>query len=152
MTLSTKSLAKSPVSEKKVRASRKVKVELPLVEEEVKEEEVKEEEVKEEEVKEEIQEEPILEVLEVPSVTFEAGANACCESMEEVQCPPCDEQIEEQIEPIVLAKKCAKVRPQVNENGDFLNPLTNRYVKFGSSNFKKLLRDGVIKPIELNGL
>ena len=142
MTLSTKSLAKSPVSEKKVRASRKVKVELPLVEEEV----------KEEEVKEEIQEEPILEVLEVPSVTFEAGANACCESMEEVQCPPCDEQIEEQIEPIVLAKKCAKVRPQVNENGDFLNPLTNRYVKFGSSNFKKLLRDGVIKPIELNGL
>ena len=82
-------------------------------------------------------------------MTFEAGANACCESsLEEVSCPPCEE-IEE---PVVLAKKCAKVRPQVNENGDFLNPLTNRYVKFGSSNFKKLLRDGVIKPIELNGL
>lgn len=143
MTLSTKSLAK-PVSEKKVKGSRKVKVELPLVEEEVKEEEVKEEEVKEEE--------PVLEVLEVPSVTIEPGANACCESvLQEVSCPPCEE-IEELVETIVLAKKCAKVRPQVNENGDFLNPLTNRYVKFGSSNFKKLLRDGVIKPIELNGL
>jgi hypothetical protein len=137
MTLSSKSLAKSPVSEKKVRASRKVKVDLPLVEE------VKEDEVKEEE--------PVFEVLEVPSVTIEAGANACYESMEEVACPLCEEQIEHE-EPITLAKKCAKVRPQVNENGDFLNPLTNRYVKFGSSNFKKLLRDGVIKPIELNGL
>lgn len=141
MTLSSKSLAK-PISEKKVKGSRKVKVELPLVEEEVKEEEVKEEEPILE----------VLEVLEVPSVTFEAGANACCESvLQEVACPPCEE-IEEPVEQIVLAKKCAKVRPQVNENGDFLNPLTNRYVKFGSSNFKKLLRDGVIKPIELNGL
>lgn len=141
MTLSSKSLAKSPVSEKKVRASRKVKVDLPLVEE------VKEDEVKEEEPVLE----PVFEVLEVPSVTIEAGANACYESMEEVACPLCEEQIEHE-EPITLAKKCAKVRPQVNENGDFLNPLTNRYVKFGSSNFKKLLRDGVIKPIELNGL
>lgn len=143
MTLSTKSLAK-PVSEKKVKGSRKVKVELPLVEEEQPVLEVNEEEPVLE---------PVLESLEIPSVTFEAGANACCESvLQEVACPPCDKEHEELIEPITLAKKCAKVRPQVNENGDFLNPLTNRYVKFGSSNFKKLLRDGVIKPIELNEL
>ena len=95
--------------------------------------------------------EPVFEVLEVPSVTIEAGSNACFDSMEEVACPPCEEQIEHE-EPITLAKKCAKVRPQVNEAGDYLNPLTNRYLKFGSSNFKKLLRDGVIKPIELTGL
>jgi hypothetical protein len=126
-----------------VRASRKIKVDIPLIEE------VKEDEVKEEEP---VLEEPVFEVLEVPSVTIEAGANACSEPMQEVACPPCDEQIEEQIEPITLAKKCAKVRPQVNENGDFLNPLTNRYVKFGSSNFKKLLQQGIIKPIELNNL
>jgi len=139
MTLSTKSLAKSPFSEKKVRASRKVKVDLPLVEE------VKEDEVKEEE-------DPVLgevlEVLEVPSVTIEAGANACSESMQEVACPPC----EEHEEPITLAKKCAKVRPQIDEAGNYLNPLTNRYVKFGSSNFKKLLNAGIIKPKELNNL
>jgi hypothetical protein len=142
MTLSTKSLAK-PVSEKKVKGSRKVKVELPLVEEE----EVKEEEVKEEEVKEE---EPVLEVLEVPSVTIEPGANACCESvLQEVSCPPCEE-IEEPVEQIVLAKKCSKLRPQVDENGNYLNPLTNRYLKFGSSNFKKLLNAGIIKPRELD--
>ena len=144
MTLSTKSSSKPQVVERKVKASRKVKVELPLVEEEQPVLEVNEEEPVLE---------PVLEVLEIPSVTFEAGANACCESvLQEVVCPPCEEQTEEQIEPITLVKKCAKVRPQVNENGDFLNPLTNRYVKFGSSNFKKLLRDGVIKPIELNGL
>jgi hypothetical protein len=143
MTLSTKSLAKSSVSEKKVRASRKVKVDLPLIEE------VKEDEVKEEEPVLEPVLEPVFEVLEVQSVTIEAGANACCESMQEVACPPCDEQIEE---PITLAKKCAKVRPQVDENGNYLNPLTNRYVKFGSSNFKKLLQQGIIKPRELNNL
>lgn len=138
MTLSTKSLAK-PVSEKKVKGSRKVKVELPLVEEEQPVLEVNEEE-------------PVLEPVLEPvyqSVTFEAGANACCEPILEVECPPCEELIEE---PITLAKKCAKVRPQVNENGDYLNPLSNRYVKFGSSNFKKLLQQGIIKPIELTGL
>lgn len=138
MTLSTKSSSKPQVVERKIKASRKVKVELPLVEEDVKEEEVKEEEPVLE---------PVLESLEIPSVTFEAGANACCESMEEVQCPPCEEQIEE---PIVLAKKCAKVRPQIDEAGNYLNPLTNRYVKFGSSNFKKLLNAGIIKPRELD--
>jgi len=149
MTLSTKSLAKSPSSEKKLRASRKVKVDIPLVEE-FKEDEVKEEEpVLEEPVLEEPVLEPVFEVLEVPSVIIEAGANACSKPMEEIQCPPCEEQIEE---PIVLAKKCAKVRPQVDENGNYLNPLTNRYVKFGSSNFKKLLQQGIIKPRELNNL
>ena len=97
--------------------------------------------LEEEEVKEE---ESVLEVLEpvYQSVTFEAGANACCEPILEVECPPCEEEHDEQI---TLAKKCAKVRPQVNENGDSLNPITKRYVKYGSSNFKKLLRDGVIK-------
>jgi hypothetical protein len=136
MALSSKSLAKSPVSEKKIKGSRKVDVKVkvaPL-----------------EEVKEEIKEDPVLEI------PFEAGANGQAPPLEsvleEVECPPCEEEVEESIEPITLAKKCAKVRPQVNENGDFLNPLTNRYVKFGSSNFKKLLRDGVIKPIELTGL
>ena len=157
MPLSSKTLAKSPVSEKKVKGSRKVEVKVkvaPLeeVKEEVKEDEQVLEEVKEEEVKEEVEEEPVLEPVLEPvyqSVTFEAGANACCEPILEVECPPCEELIEE---PLVLAKKCAKVRPQVNENGDFLNPLTNRYVKFGSSNFKKLLQQGIIKPIELTGL
>lgn len=144
MPLATKALAKSPVSEKKVKGSRKVEVKVkvaPL-------EEVKEE-LKEEEVKEEVEEEPVLEpVLDV--LTGSNGPAPPLESvLEEVECPPCEEPIEE---PLVLAKKCAKVRPQVNENGDFLNPLTNRYVKFGSSNFKKLLQQGIIKPIELTGL
>lgn len=137
MTLSTKSSSKPQVAEKKIKASRKVKVELPLVEEDV---------------KEEIREEP---------VSFEVGANgpapplAECtneESMEEVQCPPCGAEHEELIEPITLAKKCARVRPLIDEAGNYLNPITNRYLKFGSSNFKKLLQQGIIKPRELNGL
>ena len=147
MPLSTKSSSKQPVAEKRVKGSRKVEVKVkvaPLeeVKEELKEEVI--EEVKEEEVKEE-------EVLDV--LTGANGPAPPLESvLEEVECPPCEEPTEEHEEPITLAKKCAKIRPQVNENGDFLNPLTNRYVKFGSSNFKKLLRDGVIKPIELDGL
>ena len=135
MPLSTKSSSKQPVAEKRVKGSRKVEVKVkvaPL------------EEVKEEN-KEEVLE-PVLEVLDVL-----IGANGPAQPLEsvleEVECPTCEEQIEEHEEPIVLAKKCAKSRPQVNENGDYLNPLTNRYVKFGSNNFKKLLRDGVIKPI-----
>jgi len=138
MPLSTKSSSKQPVAEKRVKGSRKVALE-----------EVKEE--LKEEVIEEIKEDPVLEPV-YQSVTFEAGANACCESMQEVECPACEEPIEEHNEPITLVKKCAKFRPQVNEAGDYLNPITNRYLKFGSSNFKKLLRDGVIKPIELNEL
>jgi hypothetical protein len=149
MTLSTKSSSKQQVVERKVKASRKVKVE-PVHQEEVKKENKEEEPVLE--VLEEKVLEPVLEVLEVPSINFESGANGPAPPLEEVSCPPCEEQIEEHEEVIVLAKKCAKVRPQVDENGNFLNPLTNRYVKFGSSNFKKLLRDGVIKPIELTGL
>lgn len=155
MPLSSKALAKSPVSEKKVKGSRKVEVKVkvaPLeeVKEEVKEDPVLEDEVKEEQVKEE----EVLDVLtgaNGPAPPLAEGTNE--ESvLEEVECPTCEEQIEEHEEPIVLAKKCAKVRPQVDENGNFLNPLTNRYVKFGSNNFKKLLRYGVIKPIELTGL
>lgn len=73
--------------------------------------------------------------------------------LEEAPCSPCDEELlEELIEEPVLAKKCCKVKPLVNENGDYLNPLTNRYVKFGSSNFKKLLNAGIIKPVELDNI
>jgi len=140
MPLSTKALAKSPVREKKVHGSRKVEVKVkvaPL-------EEVKEEPVKEDEV---------LEVKVLDVLTGANGPAPPLESvLEEVECPACEELIEEHEEVIVLAKKCSKLRPQVNENGDYLNPITNRYVKFGSTNFKKLLRDGVIKPIELTGL
>ena len=149
MALSSKSLAKSPVSEKKVKGSRKVEVKVKVAPLEEVKEELKEDPVLEEPVLEEpVLEEPVLDVL-----TGSNGPAPPLESvLEEVECPPCEEPIEEHEEVITLAKKCAKVRPQVNENGDFLNPLTNRYVKFGSNNFKKLLRDGVIKPIELDGL
>ena len=142
MALSTKSSSKQPVAEKKVKGSRKVEVKVKVAPlEELKEEPVKEDPVLEEPVLEE----PVLDILteaNEPAPPLESV-------LQEVECPPCEEPIEE---PITLAKKCAKVRPQVNEAGDYLNPITNRYVKFGSSNFKKLLRDGVIKPIELNGL
>ena len=109
MALSSKSSSKTPVGERKIKASRKVesKVVVPLEQFKEKEvkvelvlEEVKEDEVKQEEVKEELAEvfEPVLELLEVPSLNFEAGSNACCEPiLEEVQCPPCEEPIEEQI-------------------------------------------------------
>lgn len=140
MALTSKSLTKPSVAEKKVKASRKVesKVVPPAQQEEVKEVlepvlEVKEEELKEEE-----------EALEVPCILFEEGANGPAPPLEEVSCPPCDD------ESPVLLKKCVKSKPLVNENGDYLNPLTNRYVKFGSSNFKKLLSAGIIKPIELD--
>ena len=141
MALTSKSPTKSSVAEKKVKASRKVesKVVPPAQQEELKEEvlepvlEVKEEELKEEEV-----------ALEVPCVLFEAGANGPAPPLEEISCPPCDDELP------VLLKKCVKSKPLVNENGDYLNPLTNRYVKFGSSNFKKLLSAGIIKPIELD--
>jgi hypothetical protein len=150
MPLSTKSSSKQPVAEKRVKGSRKVEVKVKVVPLEEVKEELKEE-VLEQVLEEDKEEEPVYQ-----SVTFEAGANGPAPPLEsvlqEVECPPCEEQIEEPEEVIVLAKKCAKVRPQVNENGDFLNPLTNRYVKFGSSNFKKLLQQGIIKPIELTGL
>jgi hypothetical protein len=160
MTLSTKNNSKTLVGEKKVRASRKVSTIKEEIKEELKEkikeepphssEEVKVDPVSKEEEPVSMEEEPVLEqvleILEVPLVDFEAGANACFESsLVEIACPPC----EELVEPIVLAKKCGKVKPQVNENGDYLNPITNRYVKFGSSNFKKLLNAGVIKPVGL---
>jgi hypothetical protein len=37
-----------------------------------------------------------------------------------------------------------KERPHRNEAGCYLNPLTNRYVKSGTANFKKLVKEGVI--------
>jgi hypothetical protein len=143
MALTSKSLTKPSVAEKKVKASRKVESKIvPPVQEEVKEvlepvlevQELKEEEFKEEEV-----------ALEVPCILFEAGANGTAPpSFEEVSCPPCDD------ESPVLLKKSVKSKPLVDEAGNYLNPLTNRYVKFGSSNFKKLLSAGIIKPVELD--
>ena len=40
--------------------------------------------------------------------------------------------------------KVVKERPHRNEAGCYLNPLTNRYVKAGTANFKKLVKEGVI--------
>jgi hypothetical protein len=170
MALSTKSSSKQPVAEKRVKGSRKVEVKVKVAPLEELKEEVKEEILEQvlevlnvlevldvlEDLEPVLEEEEVKEEELVVSVTFEAGANGPAPPLEsllvEVECPPCEEQIEEHTEPIVLAKKCAKVRPQVNENGDYLNPITNRYVKFGSNNFKKLLQQGIIKPVELTGL
>lgn len=41
-------------------------------------------------------------------------------------------------------KKIVEPKPARNENGDWLNPRTNRYVKSGTSAFKNLVKDGVI--------
>ena len=35
-------------------------------------------------------------------------------------------------------------KPLVNEVGDYLNPLTNRYVKVGTTLYKRLIKDGMI--------
>jgi hypothetical protein len=144
MALTSKSPTKSSVAEKKIKASRKVesKVVAPAPQEEVLEpvlEPVLKPVLEVQEVQE-VQEEI---ALEVSCILFEAGANGPAPPLEEVSCPPCDD------ESPVLLKKCVKSKPLVNENGDYLNPLTNRYVKFGSSNFKKLLSAGIIKPVEL---
>ena len=91
MALTSKSLSRPSVAEKKVKASRKVesKVVPPAEQEEelLLIEEVKEvQELKEEVVKEEV-------ALEVPCILFEAGANGPAPPLEEVSCPaPCDDE------------------------------------------------------------
>ena len=141
MALTSKSLSRPSVAEKKVKSSRKVesKVVAPAQQEEpLLIEEVKEvQELKEEEFKEELKEEVKQEIKEDVKEELEALKVANL---------PCDD------EPLCLSKKCVKSKPLVNENGDYLNPLTNLYVKFGSSNFKKLLSAGIIKPVELDGV
>jgi hypothetical protein len=155
MALTSKSPTKSSVAEKKVKASRKVesKVVPPAQQEEPSPiEEVKEvQELKEEELKEvqELKEEELKEVQELKEEEFKQEVKE--EVKEELEALKvanllCDD------EPLCLSKKCVKSKPLVNENGDYLNPLTNRYVKFGSSNFKKLLSAGIIKPVELDGV
>jgi hypothetical protein len=44
-------------------------------------------------------------------------------------------------------KRCKKEvapKPLQNEAGDYLNPKTNRYVKHGTSAFKKLVKEGLL--------
>jgi len=43
-----------------------------------------------------------------------------------------------------LPLKMLKEKPLRNEAGCYLNPKTNRYVKEGTANFKKLVKDKVI--------
>ena len=66
-------------------------------------------------------------------------------------CPPADEEYDHPdcpVSPCASPKKrCKKVaepKPMINENGLYLNPRTNRYVKSGTSAFKQLVKDGVI--------
>ena len=66
-------------------------------------------------------------------------------------CPPTDDEYDHADCPVspcmVLKKRVRKVvesKPLRNENGYFLNPRTNRYVKSGTSAFKQLVKEGVI--------
>ena len=92
---------------------------------------VKDEPVKVELVKEEL---PVAEELpvEVPSVENE-------------------EPVFDEDEPSSKRQKKIKLdKPLINNAGDYLNPLTNRYVKTNSQLFKKLVRDGIILPVDLD--
>ena len=61
-----------------------------------------------------------------------------------------DDEAEHEL--LLIMKNKTIEHTQIDEAGNYLNPITNRYVKFGSSNFKKLLNAGIIKPRELNNL
>ena len=65
--------------------------------------------------------------------------------------PPTDEEYDHENCPVSpcaspkkRVKKVVEPKPLRNENGYFLNPRTNRYVKEGTSAFKQLVKDGVI--------
>jgi hypothetical protein len=61
----------------------------------------------------------------------------------------CGEELEGQLvfEEVVKCKKLRVLKegkPLVNEIGEYLNPLTNRYVKVGTTLYKRLIKDGMI--------
>jgi len=45
----------------------------------------------------------------------------------------------------IRLKKPSQPKPLVNEKGEYLNPRTNRYVKEGTTLYKQLVKDGIIK-------
>jgi len=66
-------------------------------------------------------------------------------------CPPADEEYDHPdcpVSPCAVSKKrvrkVAEPKPLVNERGEYLNKLTNRYVKQGTSAYKQLVKQGVI--------
>jgi hypothetical protein len=69
--------------------------------------------------------------------------------------PPTDEEYDHEncpVSPCAVSKKrvrkVAEPKPLRNERGEYLNKLTNRYVKQGTSAYKQLVKDGVIVVLE----
>lgn len=88
------------------------------------------------------EEEPAPPQVEEQSVAEEL-VEPLCSSLQE-------EEVEGQLVLEELLEKSKKTRvlkegkPLVNETGEYLNPLTNRYVKVGTTLYKKLIKDGMI--------
>lgn len=96
--------------------------------------------------KEELLEQPEEQSVE-ERVEELVGANACAEPLcsvpEEVEgqlVSSSDEEAQKPKKPRVLKEG----KPLVNEAGEYLNPLTNRYVKVGTTLYKKLIKEGMI--------
>jgi len=157
MTLSAKPLIKA---EKKIRASRKVPEVIPEVIPEVVPEVIPE--VIPEVVPEEIPE-PLAEFFAEMGITNkdETLANArlfidthgidvaekLVNLMDELSSTgDSDDPISPASSPKkIRLKKPSQPKPLVNEKGEYLNPRTNRYVKEGTTLYKQLVKDGIIK-------
>lgn len=135
---------KSTKSEKKTirkASKRDVPVELVITELVVPDEHLAEKEELLEQPEEQPEEQSVEERVEEL-----IGANACAE-------PLCS--VPEEVEGQLVSSSDEEVKPKktrvlkegkplVNDVGDYLNPLTNRYVKVGTTLYKKLIKDGMI--------
>jgi len=108
------------------------------------------------EVVENVEEMAVEMVEELAEVAEQVVENICLVEPEPLAVsslppPPIDEEYDCDncpVSPCAVSKKrvrkIVEPKPARNENGDWLNPRTNRYVKVGTSAYKQLVKDGII--------
>lgn len=84
-----------------------------------------------------------LELPEELPVDELVGAELRCSFPEEVVEGQLVSSSDEEVKPKKL-RVLKEGKPLVNEAGEYLNPLTNRYVKVGTTLYKRLIKDGMI--------